>query len=92
MELAQCPCCDYFTLEERGDWDICPVCYWEDDGSDFVGLDSPSPSNRGLTLRQGRENFQQLGACEPEMVEYACPADERHRYKHAPRTQDRQQS
>lgn len=26
-----CPCCGYLTLDERGGYDICPVCYWEDD-------------------------------------------------------------
>ena len=27
----KCPCCGYFTLDERGEYDICPVCFWEDD-------------------------------------------------------------
>jgi Cysteine-rich CPCC len=85
MELHQCPCYDYFTLEERRSWDICPVCYWEDDGHDLSSLDEPSGCNHGLTLRQGRENFQRLGACEPEVVEYVCSAEERGRYKYAPR-------
>jgi len=26
-----CPCCGYLTLPERGAYDICPVCFWEDD-------------------------------------------------------------
>ena len=26
-----CLCCGYRTLEERGAFDICPVCFWEDD-------------------------------------------------------------
>jgi hypothetical protein len=38
METAQhryrCPCCSYFTLESRGAYDICPVCFWEDDDAD----------------------------------------------------------
>lgn len=29
--LKICPCCEYFTLEIRGESDICPLCYWEDD-------------------------------------------------------------
>lgn len=29
-----CPCCGYRTLREGpGDYDLCPVCFWEDDGS-----------------------------------------------------------
>ena len=27
-----CPCCGYKTLPGRGDYDVCPVCWWEDDG------------------------------------------------------------
>ncbi len=26
-----CLCCGYRTLDERGAFDICPVCFWEDD-------------------------------------------------------------
>jgi hypothetical protein len=85
MELLQCPCCDYFTLEQRHAWNICLVCYWEDDGHDLDSSDEPSGCNGGLTLRQGRENFRRLGACEPEMVQYVCSAEARRQYKHDPR-------
>ncbi len=27
----QCLCCGYMTLETKGEFDICPVCFWEDD-------------------------------------------------------------
>lgn len=87
MELLQCPCCDYFTLEKRRDWEICSVCYWEDDGSDLHRLDDPSGCNHGLTLRQGRENFRQIGACELSVVEYVCSVGERDQYKLVPRGQ-----
>ncbi|HEI2325144.1 TPA: hypothetical protein SI485_004590, partial [Escherichia coli] len=30
-DLYKCPCCGYLTLPERGQYDICPVCQWEDD-------------------------------------------------------------
>lgn len=32
MPLYQCPCCDYFSLDDRGEYGICSVCFWEDDG------------------------------------------------------------
>lgn len=35
--LEPCPCCGYMTLDRRGAYDICPVCFWEDDGSEFFG-------------------------------------------------------
>lgn len=30
--MYPCPCCGYKTLPERGGYDLCPVCWWEDDG------------------------------------------------------------
>jgi len=29
-----CPSCGYPTLDERCTWDICSICFWEDDGQD----------------------------------------------------------
>jgi hypothetical protein len=29
-----CPCCGFVTLGERSAFEICPVCFWEDDGQD----------------------------------------------------------
>lgn len=29
-----CPCCGHRTLDERGVYDICRECGWEDDGQD----------------------------------------------------------
>lgn len=31
MKTYRCLCCGYRTLDSRGDYDICPVCFWEDD-------------------------------------------------------------
>lgn len=31
MKKITCLCCGYRTLDERGIFDICPVCFWEDD-------------------------------------------------------------
>ena len=33
-ELYTCPCCGHRTLPERGAYDLCPECSWEDDGQD----------------------------------------------------------
>lgn len=40
--------------------------------------DAPSDENRGLTLRQGRENFARFGAVRPDLVRHVRPptADE----------------
>ena len=91
MKEYRCLCCGYRTIGKRGDFEICPICFWEDepyiilgepdkkdnitsvfyhndcekdsyDGSDV--LDIESGANHMLTLRQGRKNFRQFGACE----------------------------
>jgi len=81
----QCNCCDYFTVGARGDSEICPVCFWEDDGFGLDDLDSWSGANHGLTLRQARANFARIGACCEAMRSKVLPADERGRYRYVPR-------
>ena len=81
----QCPCCDFITLPERGEYLICPVCFWEDDGQDIDALDEPSGTNHGLTLGRGRSNFQQFGAFQETMVKYVAPIEERHCFEYQPR-------
>ena len=65
----KCPCCGYRTLssEKRGSYEICPVCYWEDDKVQFVDPEYKGGANR-VSLRQARANFKSFGACEPELV------------------------
>lgn len=72
----QCPCCDYFTLASRASYEICQVCYWEDDGQDLDAPDAVSGPNH-ITLRQGRRNFVKLGACDQAAVSLVIPAAER---------------
>lgn len=75
----QCPCCDYYTLSERGIYDICPVCFWEDDGIDINQLDQHSGPNH-ITLRAGRSNFQKFGACDSTMIKNVVAETERTKF------------
>ena len=63
--LESCPCCGFRTLGERGGYEICRVCFWEDDGSQEP--DCFSVANR-LTLREARENFASMGAVNDDAV------------------------
>jgi hypothetical protein len=81
----QCPCCDYFSLPERGSYLICPVCFWEDDGQNLDELDQSSGPNHGITLREGRANFIQFGACEPAMCAHVLPVEARAQFRYEPR-------
>jgi hypothetical protein len=68
--LHVCPCCGYRTLDERGGYDICPVCFWEDDGVDDPAAGS-GPNH--MTLAEGRDNFARLGACSERDRELVLP-------------------
>jgi hypothetical protein len=81
----QCPCCDYISLPERGNYIICRICFWEDDGQDIDQLDVESGPNHGLTLRHGRANFAEFGACERKMLKHVIPKGQHAEYEHKPR-------
>lgn len=53
-----CPCCRYLTLSERGGYDICSLCGWEDDGQDDPHADEKwgGPNGR-YSLSEARSNF-----------------------------------
>lgn len=63
--LYACPCCEYLTLPSRGQYNICPVCFWEDDGAQHPD-DFSMPNH--MFLVQGQANFKKLGACDERAV------------------------
>jgi hypothetical protein len=66
-----CPCCRFVTLPERGGYDICPVCFWEDDGQNDHDADVVRGGpNYSLSLTQARKNFASIGAAEARVVEF----------------------
>jgi hypothetical protein len=64
--LCPCPCCGRCTLDAHGEYEICPVCWWEDDGSED---ESHSGPNGGIVLREARQNFLQCGVFDPQRVD-----------------------
>lgn len=74
--LLPCPCCGYLTIEERGNFEICKVCFWEDDGSDAAARFSGP--NR-MTLQEARESFAALGAVSSSAASHVLD-DGRSRY------------
>ena len=60
--LSACPCCGHATLTERGACEICPVCFWEDDGQDNDDADACRSGPNRVSLREGRVNFLRFGA------------------------------
>lgn len=83
--MHQCPCCDYFTLERRGEYSICRVCFWEDDGLDIETLDKHSGPNH-MSLREGRENFSRIGACDEAALAHVLTMEKRTRFRRVVRS------
>lgn len=57
-----CPCCRQPTLGERGGFEICPLCGWEDDGQDDPRAEEVwgGPNGR-YALAAARRNFAAHG-------------------------------
>jgi len=70
-----CPCCGYKTFpvpKEEAIAFICPVCFWENDV--FTQSDEePSDENHGMTLNEGRKNFQKYGAVREDFLQHVRP-------------------
>lgn len=71
---AACEVCGFLTLDadHKGMYDMCPVCFWEDDSIDDDHQKNPDEPcygpNHGLTLNQAKKNFRTFGACSQDMV------------------------
>lgn len=64
-----CPCCGFKTIETRGNFELCPVCYWEDDGQDDADADVVRGGPNGeLSLTEARSNFKRHAASEPAYI------------------------
>ncbi|MCG8574626.1 MAG: hypothetical protein MI810_07065 [Flavobacteriales bacterium] len=64
VKLDACPCCGLRSIEARYAFEICTVCWWEDDGEDNDRLNGMGANEVSLT--EGRLNFIQHGIYNPE--------------------------
>ncbi len=54
--------------------ELCPVCWWEDDGQDSEDASEVrSTLNGELSLSQARQNYQLCGAAHPRFVRFVRP-------------------
>jgi len=63
-----CPCCGYPILSRRNWYEICHLCWWEDDGHDDPDVHEESGANHrddldgpAYTLWEARLNFEKNG-------------------------------
>lgn len=66
-----CPCCGYLTFgdEPPGTFEVCPVCFWEDDELQFRDPSYEHGAN-GISLEQARKNFVAIGAISRDNLQY----------------------
>jgi hypothetical protein len=75
-----CPCCGYRTLSEfPGSYEICHVCFWEDDPVQILDPWYAGGANKP-SLIEAQKNFEWFGACDEQgrqFVKGILPGDER---------------
>lgn len=67
----RCPCCGSRTLSAPASMDLCPVCWWEDDGQeDGDASEVRLTVNGDLSLSDAREHYRLCGASHPRFIGY----------------------
>jgi hypothetical protein len=68
-----CPCCGYRTLSEfPGSYEICSICFWEDDPVQLLDPGFTGGANR-LSLVECQANYTRFGACEQRFISNVRP-------------------
>jgi len=68
-----CPCCGYRTLSGfPGSYEICDVCFWEDDPVQLLDPGYAGGANR-LSLIECQANYASLGGTEDRFVSHVRP-------------------
>lgn len=69
-----CPCCGFLTFDREpgGTFDLCPVCFWEDDPVQFEDHDCAGGANH-ISLREAQINFRAFGASEQQFLTNVRP-------------------
>jgi hypothetical protein len=76
IKLFTCPGCGYPTLTERGSYEICDVCNWEDDNQDDDEADKVwGGPNANLSLTENRINIGKILITNSESLKSAINLD-----------------
>jgi hypothetical protein len=68
----QCNCCGFRTLTVSNGYEICPVCFWEDDPVQNEDLQYSGGAN-SLSLEETRHNYIEMGASQREFLNRVRP-------------------
>lgn len=61
LNKRECYCCGYKTLDSNSRYDVCPVCFWEDDAVQNANPDYFGGANE-MSLNEAKKNFDLFGA------------------------------
>lgn len=68
--MVACPCCGYNSIISRACFEICSICFWEDDGQDNENADVVlGGPNSDVSLTQARMNFIEHGIFDPRRAD-----------------------
>lgn len=69
--LFRCPCCGFRTLKAPESMELCPVCWWEDDGQEDADASEVRLTVNGmLSLNDARMHYRECGAAHPRYLPY----------------------
>lgn len=70
-----CPCCGHRTLPERGSYELCSECGWEDDGQDDHDADAVRGGPNGpQSLSEARDEYVRRGGSPQPHAPPVAPA------------------
>ena len=59
-DRQMCPVCGQYRFETQDEYEICPICWWEDDPGQRDDPEEDSGAN-GMSLIEAREWWQKTG-------------------------------
>ncbi|MFJ9932229.1 CPCC family cysteine-rich protein [Streptomyces virginiae] len=69
-----CPCCGHRVLDAMpGSYQICRVCFWEDDDVQFRWPTMDGSANK-VSLIEAQRNYQDFGASDQHGLQYVRPS------------------
>ena len=70
--MYTCPCCGYKAFSEPGSYEICHICFWEDDSVQSADPWFAGGANKPC-LADGQKNYAKFGAMEERFVSEIKP-------------------
>lgn len=69
MMKQKCPCCGFYTFENKpeGNYDICPVCFQEDDPLAYDDPDEEFYCNQ-VSINEAIRNYAEFGVCKKDCL------------------------